>query len=128
MKNYESSIQALAEFSKDAKVFVLIHKMDTIPEHEKAKVFEEKKALVLEKSGMFNIQIFMTSIWDETLYQAWSKITHSLIPKIDSIESGLKQLCSVTEADELVLFEKSTFLEIAHIKAKAYREIGRAHV
>ena len=38
MRNYANSIQALIDFSKDAKVFVLVHKMDMIPEKDKAKV------------------------------------------------------------------------------------------
>jgi len=125
MTRFHSTIQALDEYSKNAKVFVLIHKMDTIPERDREKIFQERKSMVLEKSGPFDIQVFMTSIWDETLYQAWSRITHSLIPKISMIETGLKQLCSVTESDEVLLFEKSTFLEIAHIKYKAYKDPHR---
>eukprot|EP00826_Nyctotherus_ovalis_P009711 TRINITY_DN12568_c0_g8_i2.p1 TRINITY_DN12568_c0_g8~~TRINITY_DN12568_c0_g8_i2.p1 ORF type:complete len:205 (-),score=60.96 TRINITY_DN12568_c0_g8_i2:633-1247(-) len=125
MSKFCSTIEALAKYSESAKVFVLIHKMDTVPECDREKVFEEKKQVVLEKAGLSDIQVFMTSIWDETLYQAWSKITHSLIPKINMIETGLKQLCAVTESDELVLFEKSTFLEIAHIKSKAYKDPHR---
>ncbi len=36
-------MQALAEFSKDAKVFVLIHKMDMVPEKERIAVFVKTK-------------------------------------------------------------------------------------
>ena len=125
MRNYTNSIQALWDFSKNANVFILIHKMDMVPEKERAKVFEEKKAQITEKSGAFKIEVFRTSIWDETLYQAWSKITHSLIPKIDKIENGLTQLCKLCSADELVLFEKSTFLEISHIEAKLHKDPHR---
>ena len=118
-------MQALWEFSKEAKVFVLIHKMDMIPEKDRAKVFEEKKTQITEKAGQFKIELFKTSIWDETLYQAWSKIAHCLIPRIDKIEEGLKQLCDLCKADELVLFEKSTFLEISHIEAKTHKDPHR---
>jgi len=118
-------MQALWEFSKDAKVFVLIHKMDMIPEKDRIKVFEEKKVQIVEKAGKFEIECFRTSIWDETLYQAWSKIAHSLIPRIDKIEEGLRQLCKLCTADELVLFEKSTFLEISHIEDKPHKDPHR---
>ena len=57
----------------------------------------------------------MTSIWDETLYQVWSEITHSLIPDMENIKMGLNELSTMVQSDELVLFEKSTFLEIAHV-------------
>eukprot|EP00826_Nyctotherus_ovalis_P044464 TRINITY_DN4799_c1_g1_i1.p1 TRINITY_DN4799_c1_g1~~TRINITY_DN4799_c1_g1_i1.p1 ORF type:complete len:203 (-),score=49.34 TRINITY_DN4799_c1_g1_i1:37-645(-) len=118
-------MKALRENSKDAKVFVLIHKMDTIPEHQQNLVFEERKVLIVEKAGEQELELFGTSIWDETLYQAWSRIAHSLIPRIGNIEAGLKQLCELCAADELVLFEKSTFLEISHIEAKVYKDPHR---
>ncbi len=88
-------------------------------------MFEEKKAQIIEKSAPFKIEVYRTSIWDETLYQAWSKIAHCLIPKIDKIEEGLKQLCKLCAADELVLFERSTFLEISHIEAKPHKDPHR---
>lgn len=125
LNNYESSIQALQEFSKDAKVFVLIHQMDKIPDKEKPKVFEEKKGPILERSGSFKVEVFGTSIWDETLYKAWSQIAHFMIPKIGAIESGFKDLCQLCSADELVLFEKQTFLEITHIEKKPHKDPHR---
>jgi len=106
-------------------VFVLIHKMDMVPEKERLKVFEEKKAQIAEKSADFKIEVFRTSIWDETLYQAWSKIAHFLIPNIEKIETDLSKLCKLCAADELVLFEKSTFLEISHIEAKVHKDPHR---
>lgn len=99
--------------------------MDMIPDKDRTAVFEEKKAAIIEKSGSFKPEVFRTSIWDETLYQAWSKIAHFLIPKIDKIESGFKDLCKICAADELVLFEKSTFLEITHYEDKPHKDPHR---
>uniref|UniRef100_A0A183AU09 Uncharacterized protein n=1 Tax=Echinostoma caproni TaxID=27848 RepID=A0A183AU09_9TREM len=56
---------------------------------------------------------FATSIWDESLFKAWSKIVYELIPNVKILERSLKQLCEVLEADEVILFERDTFLEIA---------------
>lgn len=50
------------------------------------------------------------SIWEETLYKAWSSIIYSLIPNADLIRSHLKEFMNITEAEEVVLFEKATFL------------------
>lgn len=88
-------------------------------------MFLEKRSLIERSSGNFTIEVFRTSIWDETLYQAWSKIAHFLIPKIDRIETGLNELCTLSAADELVLFEKSTFLEISHIEKKEHKDPHR---
>lgn len=54
-----------------------------------------------------------TSIWDETLYRAWSKIIHSLIPNIAVLESNLDQFAGVSGATEVVVFERKTFLVVA---------------
>lgn len=63
----------------------------------------------------FKMQCFATSIWDETLYRAWSQIVYSLIPNIEQLEAQLNEFCSICSADEVVLFERATFLVISHV-------------
>jgi Ras-related GTP-binding protein A/B len=53
---------------------------------------------------------FQTSIWDETLYKAWSQIVHELISNAEQLNKSLNEFADVTEADEILLFEKKTFL------------------
>jgi len=43
MRDYKACITNLANYSKNALVFLLIHKMDTIIENERKKVFDRKK-------------------------------------------------------------------------------------
>ncbi|CAI2723513.1 unnamed protein product [Schistosoma spindalis] len=43
----------------------------------------------------------------------WSKIDHELIPSIKALKVSLKQPCGVLETDEVILFERTTFLEVA---------------
>jgi Ras-related GTP-binding protein A/B len=61
------------------------------------------------------MKCFATSIWDETLYRAWSAIVYSLIPNVKILEQQLNDFCTICNADEIVLFEKATFLVISHI-------------
>jgi len=77
---YYNCIDALDELSKDAKIFVLVHKMDLIPEAQREREFKAKRAEIQGKSKSFAIQCFQTSIWNETLYKAWSAITSILVP------------------------------------------------
>lgn len=68
MNDYKQCITHLSNFSKNSKVFILIHKMDKIPESEKLTVLEGKKAVIMEASkGAEVVDIFATSIWDESL-------------------------------------------------------------
>ena len=53
---------------------------------------------------------FRTSIWDETLYKAWSSIVYMLIPNVKEMESALNEFAEILDADEVLLFEKATFL------------------
>jgi len=68
---------------------------------------------------------FRTSIWDETLYRAWSTIVTALIPNVDILESQLQAFGEICEADEVVLFEKATFLVIAHSTNKEHKDVHR---
>jgi hypothetical protein len=72
-----------------------------------------------------NITLFPTSIWDETLYKAWSSIVYALIPNIDTIERRLQKFCSICEADEVVLFERATFLVISHASSRKHKDVHR---
>jgi Ras-related GTP-binding protein A/B len=68
---------------------------------------------------------FGTSIWDETLYRAWSSIVYSLIPNIQDLEQHLNDFCAICNADEVVLFERATFLVISHATHATHRDIHR---
>lgn len=122
---YKGCIDAIIENSDDARVFALIHKMDLIPVEQRDKVFEERANLIKAHSQGLDVSCFKTSIWDETLYKAWSSIVHSLIPNINLIESNLNKFCQVCSADEVVLFEKATFLVISHARTKEHRDVHR---
>ncbi|VDQ03446.1 unnamed protein product, partial [Trichobilharzia regenti] len=76
-------------------------------------IFQARKENIEAVTKPLTCSCFTTSIWDETLFKAWSKIVYELIPNIKTLEGSLKQLCEVLEADEVILFERATFLEIA---------------
>merc|ERR1712032_1240170 len=57
--------------------------------------------------------------------KAWSQIVYSLIPDIDQLEKQLEHICNVCEADEVVLFEKNTFLLISHAARKNMQDSHR---
>lgn len=122
---YRSCIEAMQQNSKDSKVFCLIHKMDLIPEDQREQVFKKREAELVSISSPMKITCFRTSIWDETLYKAWSSIVYSMIPNIKTLESHLNKFCEICEADEVVLFEKATFLVISHATRQNHRDDHR---
>ncbi|KAI8901204.1 Gtr1/RagA G protein conserved region-domain-containing protein [Globomyces pollinis-pini] len=125
LQSYQTMIEALVHHSRDAKVFCLIHKMDLIQLEQRAKVFETKSNELIKFSNPINPTIFATSIWDETLYKAWSSIVYSLIPNVHLLENSLQRLCTICEASDIILFEKTTFLVISHTKGVTYSDSHR---
>lgn len=111
---YRQCLEAMQQNSNDAKIFCLVHKMDLITEEQRDFVFKQKESELRSVSMPQKISVFRTSIWDETLYRAWSSIVYALIPNVKVVESRLEKFCRICEADEVVLFEKATFLVISH--------------
>ncbi len=111
---YQSVVEAIAQHSNQAKVFCLIHKMDLVPEEQRDGIFQDRQLELRKRGGPLEVQCFQTSIWDETLYKAWSSIVYSLIPNVKTLESNLQSFCEIAGADEVVLFERATFLVISY--------------
>jgi len=115
--HFAGVLEAIEENSPDARIFVLVHKMDLVAEEERDVIFDDRRRLVEEccaGCGVRSFRCFGTSIWDETLYKAWSEIVTNLIPNIGVLESHLRDFCRICDADEVVLFERATFLVISH--------------
>lgn len=92
MEQYTSCLEALRENSADAKIFCLMHKMDLIPEDQRDGVFTERVAEVDAVSKPMDVRCYRTSIWDETLYRAWSSIVYSLVPNVSVLEAHLENV------------------------------------
>ncbi|KAI9330380.1 Gtr1/RagA G protein conserved region-domain-containing protein [Zopfochytrium polystomum] len=109
---YQNCIESIMNNSKDAKVFCLIHKMDLMPENSRLELFRTREMDLKRRSQPLSVTCFPTSIWDETLYRAWSAIVYSLIPNVKHLESHLENFRQICDAEEIVLFERTTFLVI----------------
>lgn len=110
---YRSCVKAINQNSPGAKIFCLLHKTDLVSEQELAEIFNERKPQIEEITKPVACSCFTTSIWDDTLFNAWSKILYELTPNVKILERGLEQLCELLEADEVILFERATFLQLA---------------
>lgn len=120
MLYYQQCIESISQFSKTAKVFCLIHKMDLIQQDQRQQIFHERETELKQRSLPLSISCFQTSIWDETLYKAWSEIVYSLVPNVQLLESSLESFCNICYASEAILFERTTFLVISHYTDNKY--------
>ncbi|KAJ3474133.1 hypothetical protein NLI96_g12635 [Meripilus lineatus] len=114
LEYYFNCLSALRKYSPEANVFLLVHKMDLVKDPRiPAQVLDKKRGELMEVSGDTPITVFGTSIYDETLYKAWSRIVHTLIPNASVLSKHLTTLADACGATEVVLFERTTFLVIA---------------
>ncbi|KAJ7481140.1 Gtr1/RagA G protein conserved region-domain-containing protein [Mycena galericulata] len=115
LEYYRDCLDGLRQFSPDAGVFLLVHKMDLV--RDKDATFERKKKELQEHSEkgqvLTSVTVFGTSIYDESLYRAWSSIVHTLIPNAAVLSKHLTIFSEACSATEVILFERTTFLVIA---------------
>lgn len=139
--NYGKIIHALGENSPSARVFVLIHKMDLVQTHLRQRIFEERVATIRRHSAHFassfvpaaptspgasgpstpgpaageSLSFYATSIWDQSLYRAWTAVIYTLVPNASALETLLSRLCAAIAAYEVVLYERTTCLAITSV-------------
>ena len=56
--------------------------MDLIPEEQRDPVFRQRERELMRLAQPLGLDVtcFKTSIWDETLYRAWSMMVHTPVP------------------------------------------------
>eukprot|EP00871_Galdieria_phlegrea_P003892 jgi/Galph1/4503/GphlegSOOS_G3150.1 len=122
---FNKVLKSLLPSSPNAKVYCLLHKVDLVPEHQREAVFDERKRRVDEASKPISVEFFATSIWDETLYKAWSCMICGMVPQLAVLDKYLSNFCAISEGDEVVLFERATFLVISHATLRPHSDIHR---
>ncbi|GAM83875.1 hypothetical protein ANO11243_018650 [Dothideomycetidae sp. 11243] len=135
--NYSSIITALREYSPNARIFVLIHKMDLISPERKDAVLADLSSQVQQvsvesgfggdsKGAGQQVEYWGTSIWDQSLYKAWTQVIYHLVPNAGLIERLLTRLANAIHAHELVLYERTTCLTVTHV-SRAYESRGNPY-
>jgi Ras-related GTP-binding protein A/B len=120
MVSFAATIRALHEFSSQSKIFVLIHKMDLVPAEQRTRIFQERSNDIRGTCGEEGfveqqVDFWPTSIWDQSLYRAWTQVVYFLIPNAGTIEGMLQKLAELLDARELILYERATCLVVTHI-------------
>lgn len=123
LATYIAILSALLQFSPAAKIYILIHKMDLVVPSAREAMYDDRVRLVRQKTAEFahtlgagedvDLVPFATSIWDQSLYKAWASIIHDLVPNLAVIERNLANLGLAIEAEELLLFERTSFLAVS---------------
>ncbi|KAM3535519.1 hypothetical protein MY4038_001204 [Beauveria bassiana] len=129
LATYVSILSALLQYSPGARIYILVHKMDLVVPASREAVYDERVRIVRQRSLEYaasisggdrtvDISPFATSIWDQSLYKAWASIIHDLVPNLAVIERNLANLGVAIEAEEILLFERTSFLAVSSWTSK----------
>ena len=107
---FEWAANQVLTYNPNANLNVFLHKLDMI--HDKEAVVSHIKK-VLSTNISHEINYHLTSIFDESLFKAWSDIIRELSPKSTFMNSILKQLKSQMGIKDAIVIEKSSGLACA---------------
>ncbi len=104
---FEWSVNQILSFNPTAKLYVFLHKIDLI--HDKNAVIPYLKDLLSQNISP-EISFHGTSVFDESLFTAWSGIIRDISPKSTFINTILKLLKGQKGVKDALLIEKSSGL------------------
>ena len=87
--------------------------MDKYEEDKRSTILSTKKENFEAKAGNFKLNFHQTSIWEPSLYKAFSNILSSIVKNNDKIQKILEDYGRACDADEVILFDKKTLLAIS---------------
>ena len=114
MQYFRRATQFIKEYSREAKVFCLLNKMDLLVADFREQIYEQRKNEVLAacESGV-EVEFFGTSIWDDSLMSAYSSIIRSMLPHVSVLHNEVRHAMKMCNAVDACLFESSAFLCLA---------------
>ena len=103
----------------DIKCEVFIHKVDGLSDDRKMETqrdIHQKATEELAESGLegqIHLTFYLTSIYDHSIFEAFSKVVQKLIPQLPTLENMLNIFVSNSNAEKAFLFDVVSKIYIA---------------
>ncbi|CDO74479.1 hypothetical protein BN946_scf184979.g34 [Trametes cinnabarina] len=124
---YQQPIQKLVNFvikayedNPNMNLEVFVHKADVLTEEYKFENFREIQQRVSSELAFINfeyeqipINFQLTSIYDHSLHDAFSRVLHKLIDSLPYLEDLLNVFCANSQASKAFLFDTASRLYVA---------------
>ncbi|KAG0245068.1 hypothetical protein BGW41_004325 [Actinomortierella wolfii] len=113
-----TTIVAAHRVNPNIFVEVFIHKVDGLSEDYKIDTQRDIQQTTIDEladAGLENVQIsfYLTSIYDHSIFEAFSKVIQKLIPQLPTLENLLNILCSSSGIEKAFLFDVISKIYIA---------------
>ncbi|KAJ2827879.1 GTP-binding protein gtr2 [Coemansia erecta] len=104
---------------------VFINKIDGLSEELKQDIQHDIQQRILKNMGYENLNIayvhvFLTTIFDQSIREALSRVVQYLVPKYSSLETILNSFCSKSSLDKVFLFDVLTKVYLATDSSPTY--------
>jgi Ras-related GTP-binding protein A/B len=115
MKQYGTKTHRLV---KSNKIYCFLHKMDLFPNRDErfttlTQFFREDP---VSKEENFDIQFYSTSIFDSSIFSAWTKVIQTIMPKSSKLNLLAQELKEDLGLYAVLIIEKRTGLPICNSK------------
>ena len=108
-----------SKLNSPVHLHVFIHKMDGLPSETRMEIQQDIEQRLLDEifdaelSEVFMPTFHLTSIYDFSIYEAFSKVVQKMLPKVDVLENSLNALCAKSTLDKAFLFDAASKIYIA---------------
>lgn len=118
LQQLNETILYVQEKYPSINVEIFVHKVDGLSDDYRADTFQNIQQHVqdeLDDNGLQNAPIFFhqTSIYDHTIFEAFSRVIQKLIPELGALESLLTTLCANCKIEKAYLFDVLSKIYIA---------------
>lgn len=143
LQSLESNVSLLRHHSSDASFHVLLHKSDIFYHgsetgshlslsshgHGHGSELRAREGEIRRRALPTLTECHITTIWDESLFRAWSSIISPLllhsVPNFGLLTGELGRLMERSKADEVLFYEARTLLLLTHVGRRAATMDGR---
>jgi signal recognition particle receptor subunit beta len=88
---FDLTVENVKQISRSARIYVFAHKMDVVPVNKREAVVQSIKD-IFEIVNLENAEIYGTSIFEDTLWDAMQKILALIYPKDDTKTAEIKDV------------------------------------
>ncbi|KAG0691843.1 Gtr1/RagA G protein conserved region-domain-containing protein [Suillus ampliporus] len=124
---YQQPVSKLVEFivaacqvNPDINFEVFVHKAERLQEDDKIENFRQIHERVMDRLldespefEQFPLNFHLTSIYDHSLREAFSRVLHKLVDSLPYLEELLNVFCSNTASPKAFLFDTSSKIHVA---------------
>ncbi|CAN7981779.1 unnamed protein product, partial [Ixodes pacificus] len=118
LQKLNKTVTMATKVNPEMKIEVFIHKVDGLSDDHKIETQREihqRASDDLADVGLDNVQLsfYLTSIYDHSIFEAFSKVLQKLIPELPTLENLLNIFISNSRIDKAFLFDVVTKMYIA---------------